>query len=122
MPSPATLAAFIAEVEAGRFVEAIEAHYGETASMRENNAEPRVGRDVLVEGEKRTLARSAKATATLLDPPLVTGDRVALHWLFEFTRPDGKVVRLDEIAWQRWEGERIVEERFFYDPAQMAPA
>lgn len=122
MPSPATLQAFVAEVEAGRFVEAIEAYYAEDASMQENNAAPRIGRDGLVAGEKRTLERSAKATAKLLDPPVVTGDRVVLHWLFEFTRPDGKTVRLEELAWQRWEGERIAEERFFYDPAQMAPA
>jgi hypothetical protein len=25
---------------------------------------------------------------------------------------------MEELAWQRWEGERIVEETFFYDPAQ----
>jgi hypothetical protein len=27
---------------------------------------------------------------------------------------------LEEIAWQRWEGERIAEETFFYDPRQLA--
>jgi hypothetical protein len=25
-------------------------------------------------------------------------------------------MRIDELAHQRWEGEKIVEERFFYDP------
>lgn len=29
-------------------------------------------------------------------------------------------MRMEEIAWQRWEGERIAEETFFYDPAQRA--
>ena len=28
---------------------------------------------------------------------------------------------LEELAWQRWEGERIAEERFFYDPRQTRP-
>ena len=28
---------------------------------------------------------------------------------------------MEELAWQRWEGERIAEEQFFYDPAQLAP-
>ena len=32
---------------------------------------------------------------------------------------DGTSFRMEEIAWQRWRGERIVEERFFYDPAQL---
>jgi hypothetical protein len=28
---------------------------------------------------------------------------------------------MEELAYQRWEGERIVEEQFFYDPAQRVP-
>jgi hypothetical protein len=28
---------------------------------------------------------------------------------------------MEELAWQRWEGERIAEETFFYDPAQRVP-
>jgi hypothetical protein len=26
---------------------------------------------------------------------------------------------MEELAYQRWEGERIVEEQFFYDPEQL---
>jgi hypothetical protein len=29
-------------------------------------------------------------------------------------------LRIDELAHQRWEGDKIVEERFFYDPAAAA--
>jgi hypothetical protein len=29
---------------------------------------------------------------------------------------------MEELAWQRWEGDRIAEEEFFYDPAQSKPA
>ncbi len=28
---------------------------------------------------------------------------------------------MEELAWQRWEGEHIAEETFFYDPAQAVP-
>jgi hypothetical protein len=28
--------------------------------------------------------------------------------------------QLEEIAWQTWRGEQLLEERFFYDPKQMA--
>ena len=28
---------------------------------------------------------------------------------------------MEELACQRWEGERIAEETFFYDPAQRVP-
>ena len=33
---------------------------------------------------------------------------------------DGRATRLEELADQRWEGEKIAEEQFFYDPAQLA--
>jgi hypothetical protein len=31
------------------------------------------------------------------------------------------MTRIEELAYQRWEGERIAEETFFYDPAQLLP-
>ena len=34
---------------------------------------------------------------------------------------DGTVTHMEELAYQRWEGERIAEEQFFYDPAQLVP-
>jgi hypothetical protein len=29
---------------------------------------------------------------------------------------------MEELAYQRWVGERIAEEQFFYDPAQLRPS
>ncbi|PMW26743.1 polyketide cyclase, partial [Pseudomonas sp. MPR-E5] len=26
---------------------------------------------------------------------------------------------LEEIAWQTWQGDKLIEERFFYDPKQV---
>ena len=47
---------------------------------------------------------------------VVEGDRVAIHWIFEFTDHSGKTRRIDEVALQEWRGDRIFRERFFYDP------
>ena len=33
---------------------------------------------------------------------------------------DGRTFRQDELAWQRWVGDKIAEERFYYDPAQQS--
>jgi hypothetical protein len=30
-------------------------------------------------------------------------------------------MEMEELAYQRWEGERVAEEKFFYDPAQLTP-
>ena len=119
MPSAATLEQFIARVESNAHVEAIQEFYTPDATMQENNAPPRVGRDTLVESERRALARAKSVTSQCVRPVFVDGDRVVIRWIFEFTYPDGSRMRLEELAYQRWEGERIAEEKFFYDPAQM---
>ena len=119
MPAAATLERFIARVESNAHVEAIEEFYAPDATMQENNAPPRVGRATLVENERRALALAASVTSQCVRPVFVDGDRVVIRWIFEFTYPDGSWRRIEELAYQRWEGERIAEEKFFYDPAQM---
>ena len=121
MPSTATLEAFIAAVESGAHAKAIEDYYTEGATMRENQAEPRRGRDVLVAHETAVLARTAKVESTCVRPVFVNGDHVVIRWIFVFTGLDGQERRMEELAWQRWEGERIAQEEFFYDPSQFEP-
>ena len=47
------------------------------------------------------------------------GDHVATRWTFSFTNADGIIRTLDEIVWQTWRGNQLIEERFYYDPKQM---
>ena len=122
MPAAATVQSLIEAVEAGRFVEAIQRFYAESASMRENVADPRVGLAALVENEQRLLGVFASIKGRSLAPPLIDGDRVAINWAFDFVRADGGAAHMEEVAWQRWRGDKVVEERFFYDPAQLQPA
>jgi SnoaL-like domain len=121
MPTTETLERFIARVESNAHAEAIEEFYTEQASMQENNAAPRVGRDTLVAGERRVLARAKSVGSTCVRPVLVSGDTVVVRWIFRFEWRDGTSAAIEELAWQRWEGERIAEEKFFYDPAQLVP-
>ncbi|HSV57905.1 MAG TPA: nuclear transport factor 2 family protein [Variovorax sp.] len=121
MPSAATLEAFIAAVQSGAHAQAIEDYYTQDASMRENQAQPRRGRDVLVAHEKAVLAHTANVVSECVRPAFVNGDHVVIRWIFTFTGHDGRTRRMEELAWQRWEGERIAQEEFFYDPAQFAP-
>ena len=116
MPSRARLDEFIAAVESGDHAGAIERFYTEDASMQENAAPPRVGRDHLVAHERAVLARMAQVHSRAVTSA-VEGDRVAIHWNFELTDKGGKVRRFDEVALQEWRGDRIFRERFFYDPA-----
>ena len=122
MPTQATVEAFIATVVSGQHAEDIERFYALTATMQENHHPPRVGRDVLVARERAALARHGDVVTHPVDFFAIEGDRVAIHWVFEFTRLDGKRFTIDEFAYQRWEHEKVVEERFFYDPAQLHPS
>jgi len=121
MPTPETLERFIATVERNDHVGALEAFYAPHASMQENQSAPRVGRDAHVANERRVLAKAKAVTSTCIRPVLVQGDIVVIRWIFRFEWLDGGVTLMEELAWQRWDGERVVEERFFYDPAQLAP-
>lgn len=66
--------------------------------------------------------RTASVQSRCVRPLLVQGDHVVICWVFDFVMKDGKTHRIEEMAWQRWEGEKIMEETFFYDPKQMSPA
>ena len=121
MPSPQTLERFIAMVESNDHAQACELFYTEQSTMQENQGTPRVGRDAHVANERAVMARAESVTSTCVRPVLASGDHVVVRWIFEFTWRDGSVTRMEELAWQRWEGERIAEETFFYDPAQRVP-
>lgn len=115
MPSRARVDEFISVVEAGDHAGAIERFYTEDASMQENAAPPRIGRDALVTHERGILACMSKVYSKALSSA-VEGDRVFIHWIFELTTHSGKVHRTDEVAVQEWRGDLIWRERFFYEP------
>ena len=118
MPSSETLERFIARVEENAHAEAIEEFYTEDGAMRENQGPPRVGQSNLAAGERATLARARSVISQCIRPVLVHESVVVIRWIFDFEWLDGSKTRMEELAYQRWDGEHIVEEQFFYDPAQ----
>jgi hypothetical protein len=54
-------------------------------------------------------------------PVFVDGDMVVIPWVFHFEGVDGTFTHREELAYQRWEAERIAREWFFYDTAQRVP-
>ena len=121
MPTAETLERFIARVEENAHVEAIQDFYTEDASMQENQSPPRVGRELLMARERAVLANARSVQSKCVRPVFVNGDNVVVRWVFDFEWLDGTKTHMEELAYQRWEGERIAQETFFYDPAQRAP-
>jgi hypothetical protein len=121
MPTIETLERFIARVEANAHAEAIEEFYAAHASMQENQLPPRMGRDAHITNERNLLSLAASLSSKCVRPAFLNGDHAVIRWIFEFQWLDGTATQIEEIAHQRWEGERIAEETFFYDPAQRVP-
>jgi len=120
MPDRHVVEAFAAAVESNDHVGAIERFYAPDASTRENQNEPRRGREALAAREAAVLASVAKVETTRLSPIFIDGDHSAIHWRFEFTPKDnGPVKAMEEVALQTWRGNELIAEHFFYDPRQM---
>jgi hypothetical protein len=118
MPSLETVESFVSLVECGKTVEAMVRFYAEHASMQENAAPPRVGKAALIKHEESALASITSLKATCVRPIFISGDFVVIHWIFEIQDKKGGTMRFEELAHQRWEGDLMAEERFFYDPVQ----
>jgi len=120
MPSRAVVEDFIATIERGEFLKALSKFYAEDMIAQENNLPPRIGRAAQTANEEAALKRmrfdSIKVVSYLVD-----GDRVAINYLFEMTTMQGDRLRMDEIAYQLWRGDQIVNERYYFDPAQRQP-
>ena len=121
MPSRERVREFVSTVECGEYVRAIEDFYHPHATMQENGQPPRVGRQLLVDHERKVLAGLKGMRTRRVETCLVDGDRVVVNWVFEMTGQDGAMRVMDELALQTWDGDRIATERFYYDPAQIRP-
>jgi ketosteroid isomerase-like protein len=121
MPTSEALERFISLVEQNAHADACEQFYTENSSMQENQSPPRIGRDAHVANERKVLARAKSVKSTCVRPVFVNGDCVVIRWIFHFDWRDGTATHMEELAYQRWEADRIAEETFFYDPAQRVP-
>jgi hypothetical protein len=121
MPSRETLNRFVALVERNAHAEAALEYYAPDASIRENQSAPRIGRDSQVQRERELLSKAQTLNSICVRPIFVNGDQVVIRWQFRFQWLDGTITEIEELAYQRWEGECIAEETFFYDPAQRKP-
>ena len=120
MPAHQAVERFVELVEAGKAIDALDQFYAENASMQENQAPPRIGKPALLANEAAAQAAVTGMTGRCVRPILVQGDTVVIRWIFDYVDGRGRAVRFQELAYQRWAGDHILEEQFFYDPGQFA--
>jgi ketosteroid isomerase-like protein len=111
------LADYILLVEAGKAQEAIARHYSTDVVVRENRTLSRAGREECLEFEEQERRRHTR-------PPRIKAQSFAadeatdtsfIEWQIRFVGSDDHVMLLEEVAVQRWNRDRIVEERFYYE-------
>lgn len=117
MPGRKRVDEFIDAVVNGDHAKAIKDFYHIDASMQENTASPRIGRDKLIEHERAALARLNSMNTHSPETVLVGGDNVVIVWTFDATDKNGITRRLNEVTIQSWVSDRIAKERFVYDTA-----
>ena len=119
MPSRERVQQLIDYVQQNRIEEAMEEFYADDVVMQENLNPPMVGKAANLERE-RAFFGAIRVHQNRAASVVVDGDRSTINWIFEFTGPDGVRHRTDQLAYQRWSGDRIVEERFYYDTGAAA--
>ena len=116
--------ALVREVEAGRFVEAIDANYAEDASSHESTGIDTSGKPALLAKERAFLTTVDRWDVIQAVDVLVDGHMAAIHWKFELTIA-GKRITMEELALQRWSGDgesaRITREQYFAFPPGSTP-
>lgn len=103
------------KVNGGQLMDAFEQYYGDNVVMTEPRG-TREGKDACREYEKQFLASVKEFHGAGVNS--ITSneeDKVTTveSWM-DITFQDGNRVRMEQVAVQRWEGDHIVHERFYY--------
>ncbi|HYO94775.1 MAG TPA: nuclear transport factor 2 family protein [Polyangiaceae bacterium] len=109
--------AFVRLLNAGKGLQAMERFYHAEVVVFENRTLARAGRDACMEHERQQLALqpsplSFRLLKSAVDPQ---SGAAFLEYVLRFQAPDGRRLRLEQVAVQRWSEGKIVEERFYYE-------
>ncbi len=107
---------FVELVTNGQTVLSMERFYAEDVNVFENRELARAGRAYCIAEEVRLLeAQLSPPSMRALKVAVNEADGVAfIEWVIRFSSPEGRPLRLEEVAVQKWAGGLIVEERLYY--------
>ena len=105
----------------GQAMEAFEKFYHQDSSMIEATGEVRKGKDSNREFEKNFYGsiKEVHGGGVLgITSDEENGITMVEAWM-DVSFQDGSRMKMEEIARQKWQGEQIIEERFYYNPGPM---
>ena len=111
-------------INTGQMMDAFEKYYADNVVMIEATGEVREGKDTNREFELQFLSSVKEVHAggtNAITANEETGHTMVESWM-DVTFQDGNRMKMEQIARQKWNGEQIVEERFYYNPGTMTGA
>lgn len=118
MPSlPDHVTEFVRLLRAGETLLAMERFYDPEVVVFENRDLARAGLRQCLDYEREQLATQPrppefKVTSFAVNPAT---ERAFIEYVVRFVAPNGRPLRLEQVAVQKWSGPNIVEERFYYE-------
>ena len=108
-------------VNSGQAMEAFDKFYHEDSTMIESTGDVRKGKDASREFEQNYLSSVKEfhgGGVISITSDEENGISMVEAWA-DVTFQDGNRMKLEEIARQKWQGDQIIEERFYYNPGPM---
>jgi hypothetical protein len=105
-------------VHSGQAMEAFEKFYHEESSMTEATGEVRKGKAVSREFElnwQSSIKEVHGGGVHAITSDEENGIAMVEAWM-DATLKDATRMKMEEIARQKWQGDQIIEERFYYNP------
>lgn len=108
---------FLRLLRTGQTLLAMEQFYHPEVVVFENRKLARAGLRQCLDYEREQLATQPnppefKVTSWAVNP---NTDRAFAEYTVRFLAPNGRPLRLEQVAVQKWSGAKIVEERFYYE-------
>ena len=104
-------------IQQGRIMEAMNEFYADEVVMSENDAEATIGLEANLAREQDFVNNTQWHGLELKDV-VIDGDTSMVRWWMDFTNANyGQRLAFTQVAYQKWNDGKIVEERFYYSPA-----
>jgi ketosteroid isomerase-like protein len=104
------------ELQRGNILDAFERFYSEDVMMQENALAPCCGKSANRERVRQWADTVADLHSARLIGSAVSGDRAYSEWEYDATYKNGRRHKMNEVAMRQWQNEKVVFERFYWDP------
>lgn len=104
-------------IQQGRIMEAMNEFYADDVVMSENDSEATVGLEANLVREQDFVDNTQWHGLEIKDV-VIDGNTSMVRWWMDFTNANyGQRLAFTQVAYQQWDGDKIVEERFYYSPS-----